>query len=441
MTKTSVSRVARIVAFNLALMLLLTELVALAAYGWETGSLYYLTPPSGRSVSVDPTGGVEKYRLHPYFGFTNRPSATRRSVVGELTSEPGHANNHGFVSSYDYPYERRHDDEFVVGLFGGSVAANLAVFEQKRRILATRLERVLGLPAGRVTVLNFAVGGYKQPQQWLTYAYFRALGQRLDAVINIDGFNELALAGRNRDAGIELSMPSFDHLKALRDVTGDASSLGSVERMMAIRQAWRKFAIAFNRAWAGESWELTLASGFLANFLVYKYHLRRHRQLLQQHVEETGGDGQNAWLMLEPAPSEVDGAAVERALALWTESSALLGGAQDADAGLYLHFLQPNQYHDTGRVFSEQERAVAFSSESVFADYIRRDYSRWVSGLEALRARGVRAYSLVHLFDPVSDPVYSDDCCHFNDRGQRLLAEAMAERIAEAHSDGRVAGQ
>ena len=435
MTKTSVSRVARIVAFNLALMLLLTELVALAAYGWETGSLYYLTPPSGRSVSVDPTGGVEKYRLHPYFGFTNRPSATRRSVVGELTSEPGHANNHGFVSSYDYPYERRHDDEFVVGLFGGSVAANLAVFEQKRRILATRLERVLGLPAGRVTVLNFAVGGYKQPQQWLTYAYFRALGQRLDAVINIDGFNELALAGRNRDSGIELSMPSFDHLKALRDVTGDASSLRSVERMMAIRDAWRKFAITFNRAWAGESWELTLASGFLVNFLVYKFHLRRHQQWLQEHVDETGGDGQNAWLTLEPAPSEVDEAAVERALALWTESSVLIDRAQEADDGLYLHFLQPNQYFDTGRVFSEEERAIAFSSESAFAEYIRHDYARWVAGIDSLRARGLPAYNLVHLYDSVAEPIYRDDCCHFNDRGQRLLAEAIAERVVDALPD------
>ena len=159
MTQTSVPRLARIVAFNLALMLLLTELVALAAFGWETGSLYYLAPPSGRSVAVDATGGVEKYRLHPYFGFTNRPSGVGRQSPEPVASPRGHTNNHGFVSVHDYPYVRRHEDEFVVGLFGGSVAANLAVFEHQHRVLASHLEQAIGLPSGRVTVLNFAAGG------------------------------------------------------------------------------------------------------------------------------------------------------------------------------------------------------------------------------------------------------------------------------------------
>lgn len=421
MSRSRVLQLARLVAFNLALMLLLTEIVALAAYAWETGSLYYLSPPRGRSVAVDLTGGVEKFRLHPYFGFVNRPSGAQAK---------GLANNHGFVSRHDYPYERRHADEFVVALFGGSVAAELAVFEVEHRILASRLEKTLGLAPGRVTVLNLALGGYKQPQQWLTYGYFRALGQKVDLAINLDGFNELALAGRNRDYGIELSMPSFDHLKALREVTGDASSLGSVERMMAIRSAWRRFAVTFNRAWGGEAWELTLASGFLANFLVYKYHLRRHRQLLQRHVEATG-EGGDAWLALEPAAAEPDAAAIDRALGLWMESSVLLDRAQKADGALYLHFLQPNQYFDTGRRFSDEERAIAFSHESVFADYIRRDYARWVGAVASLRSRAVRAESLVHLFDPVGETVYSDDCCHFNDRGQRLLAEVIAGAAVE----------
>ncbi|MEM1178242.1 MAG: hypothetical protein AAGM22_07865 [Acidobacteriota bacterium] len=402
----------KIVAFNVALTLVLTELLALGVYWYRSGDLYYRSRPTGRSQPVDLTGGVEQFRLHPYFGFANRPS-------GPLN------NNHGFVSKHDYPY-RPSRDEFVVGVFGGSVAAELAVFEAEHRHLARRLEAHLGLKDGRVTVLNFAIGGFKQPQQWLVYGYFRALGQRLDLVVNIDGFNELALTGRNRTLGVAAEMPSIDHVKALRDVTGQAGSLDGVERMQGVRSAWRRFATTFNRAWGGEAWELTFASGFLVDFLIYKFHLRRHRQLLAEHVAATGGNREDSWLLLTPSerPPAAD---IEASVEVWRRSSALLADAQGAAGGRYLHFIQPNQYVATDRVFSDAERAIAFSEASAFAEFIRDDYGRLLDEVDGLRADGVAVESLVELFDGVDEPIYKDNCCHYNDLGQRLLAEAIAD--------------
>ena len=408
----------RLVAFNLALLLLLTELLALASYFLRTGKLYYLSPPSGRSVPVDLTGGVEKFRLHPYFGFVNRPG------LAELQT-----NNYGFVSQHDYPYERR-DGEYLVGVFGGSVAAGFARFEAEHRALAPLLAQALGIEPAEVSVLNFAQGGFKQPQQLLVYTYFRSLGQELDLVINIDGFNEIALAGRNVRSQVALEMPSFDHLRALREVTGQVAALDDVEKMLEIRSSWKKFARTFNRAWSGESWELTTASGFLADFLIYKYHLWRYRTHLEARVEATGVAPEDSWLVLE-RPREQGPQVYGRAVALWARSSELLDGAQKNTGGAYLHLVQPNQYHPTQRRFSDEEKEVAFSPESPFADYVRQGYPRLAAEVESLSGRGVRVFSLLELFDDVYMPVYEDDCCHYNETGQRLLAEAIAEALED----------
>jgi hypothetical protein len=38
-----------------------------------------------------------------------------------------------------------------------------------------------------------AIGGYKQPQQLMALNYFTALGGEFDVLVNVDGFNEVAL--------------------------------------------------------------------------------------------------------------------------------------------------------------------------------------------------------------------------------------------------------
>lgn len=407
----------RVVAFNLALTLLLAELAGLVGYYLRTGKLYYLAPPSGRSVTADVTGGVGKYRLHPFFGFVQRPG------------RPGSgANNHGFESRHDYPYERRRAGEYVVGIFGGSVAVHLAQFESEHHVLARRLAAALAREPGDVTVLSFAQGGFKQPQQLLVHDYFRALGQELDLVINVDGFNEVALAGRNVRYGVAVDMPSFDHLGPLRDAIGQASDLDSIDRMLRLRSDWQKFARTFNRAWSGEGWELTFTSGFLADFLIYKFYWRRYQAGLREHVEKLGHAGGDTWLLLgQPRP---DDDSMERAVALWARASEMLHQTQQAAGGRYLHVIQPNQYFATGRRFSDAERAVALAPESPYAEYVRAGYPRLVARVEPLRQRGVAVISLAELFDGVAEPVYQDDCCHYNETGQRLVVEAIAEAVA-----------
>src|SRR4030095_3931354 len=59
-----------------------------------------------------------------------------------------------------------------------------------------------------LVLLSFAAGAYKQPQQLLILNYFLSIGQQFDMVLNIDGFNETAVAALNNRAGIDISMPA-----------------------------------------------------------------------------------------------------------------------------------------------------------------------------------------------------------------------------------------
>src|SRR5436309_3415270 len=59
---------------------------------------------------------------------------------------------------------------------------------------------VQSLPTHRgkdIVMINLAQGGYKEPQQLLALGYVIALGQPLDLVINMDGFNEAYISWEN----------------------------------------------------------------------------------------------------------------------------------------------------------------------------------------------------------------------------------------------------
>lgn len=156
------------------------EIAALAWYATRHSALYYT---DARPALTHEDSRVDRlaHQIHPYFGFSVRPGtpgsrfAGPNSVEGSETDAPWldlRSNNFGFYDRRDYP--TADPDEFIVGIFGGSVAHSLAIRAGAR--LAEQLESA-PLAAGReVVVLNFASGSYKQPQQVLILAYFLTLG-------------------------------------------------------------------------------------------------------------------------------------------------------------------------------------------------------------------------------------------------------------------------
>src|ERR1051326_2313113 len=156
--------------------------------------------------------------IHPYFGITTQPGNNVLTGDGNLQlsnlprmnlADDGwkrlKANNHGFYSDFDYPRLEVTKNDYVVGVFGGSVSAYFTV--AGKQALIQTLKAHPSFRDKNVVVLNFAQCGFKQPQQLLILAYFVAQGQRFDAIVNLDGFNEAALAHQNWGSGGDISMP------------------------------------------------------------------------------------------------------------------------------------------------------------------------------------------------------------------------------------------
>ena len=115
-------------------------------------------------------GGKYTEALHPYVGFVPAPvgrDGTKKGILRHIRP--------------------RSEGQRLVGVFGGSFAAGVCRHGRKT------FENLLSEPGKRAVILCFAVAGYKQPQQLMMLTYFLSLGGVLDVVINIDGFNEVAL--------------------------------------------------------------------------------------------------------------------------------------------------------------------------------------------------------------------------------------------------------
>ena len=46
-----------------------------------------------------------------------------------------------------------------------------------------------------------------------------------------------------------------------------------------------------------------------------------------------------------------------------------------------------------------------------------------------LRFTGDDFHDASAIFDAVAEPIYVDDCCHYNQRGYEMLAEFVAQRV------------
>lgn len=434
---------AKALLFNLLLLFVLVEGVAVAGYFARTGTLYYLSPPTGQSApeQVQEEEGVAVYRIHPYLGFIPRP--TRQP--GQPPAAGAH-NAFGFASLSDYPYLRRHGQELVVGIFGGSAASFLAEFENREKIIVRHLAAASGRKTEDIRVLNFAQEGFKQPQQLLIYTYFRSLGQKLDVAVSFDGFNDVALAGRNAAAGIAVDMPSIEHVLALQEGTAITAGTDGLEKMLRVRRDWARYSKAFNRAWGGRAWELRFASGFMADWLLYRWH---HRRYLEGRLEAAGNDdlatatAPDTWFYLNPSPlaPEPLEEAMAESVRLWSRASLLMHQLVAADGGSYFHFVQPNQYFPTERVYTEAERQVAFDEQSPYPALVPTGYRMLGQEVEALQRQGVPAEELFHLLDEVPEAVYVDDCCRFTDAGQAVIAEAIGRKIAARWGELASAGR
>ncbi|MET0551428.1 MAG: hypothetical protein ABW221_00220 [Vicinamibacteria bacterium] len=379
--------------------------------------------PPGRPFPVDPDGvegrpeksGAETVP-HPFLGYTANPEGLGVQAAiergGMLVSE------HGFLV---LPKPPGPGPVWTVAVFGGSVAAYLSV--DGRQALAETLERSPLARGRRVRVRSFAAPGYKQPQMAVALAYLLSLGEHFDALVELDGVNDVGVAYvEHRGRGKFPFYPrEWEHLIADVGDPREQLRIGTIAYLHSRRAG---LARAFSRR--PLRWSVTAALVWrrIDRSLAARLAQAREAAVLQRSTQLT-------YRERGPVRVYADDDALMRDFArVWARSSLQMR-ALCAGAGIrYYHFLQPNQYVPNSKPMGEEEKRLAYRMDHPFGAHIVRGYPYLQAEGRALAAAGVSFTDLTPIFAGTTEPLYVDDCCHLNRRGSEMMARAIGARMA-----------
>lgn len=353
--------------------------------------------------------------IHPYMGSTY--SLEANEVPGFFQYHE--VNAYGFVDSTP-TIQKRGDDRLIVGITGGSVA--WWVSAEGDVSLAEELRKSPLLEDKEIVILRMGMGGFKQPQQLMAINWLLTLGGELDVLVNLDGFNEVALpAEENVPQGVHPFYPRQWHL--LFSDLADKETVRRAGRIVHLRESRREWASWLDGPLPSRSataqllwrlWDRHLAQGIHGATLALQDHVP------DELTFEQRGPG------LEP----FEGKVLEDEFARhWMRCSLQLDRLCAANDIEYFHFLQPNQYVEGSKPMGEEERALAIRSEGGFGPAVRAGYPRLVEQGRHLLEAGVRFHDLREVFATVDSPLYIDDCCHFNLFGNQIVGRTIGRTV------------
>lgn len=327
-------------------------------------------------------------------------------------------------------YRRRLDvpprtkDPLRIGVFGGSVAF---LFSLKADHLLERAVRASPVSDGRdVVVQSFALPGYKQPQQLFALIYALMSSQRFDVVVNVDGFNEIALPLTENVP--QATAPIYPRSWAL--LVSSAPPLALVEqaaRSVTLGDTRRLLARAFDQP--------VVRSSPTANLLWRASDGVLGRRLETSDAELSRWSSRQAGYRAHgPVGTRPDDEVLADLVEVWRNGSLLMHRFCAANGIAYVHVLQPNQYVPGAKPFDEAERRIAFRDDHPYRPIVERGYPLLVEAGASLRSSGVQFDDLSLLFAGRREPLFVDDCCHFNERGNELLAARVADGVIAALS-------
>jgi hypothetical protein len=315
--------------------------------------------------------------------------------------------------------------EYSVLVIGGSVACDVAVFG------AAEIERALGpsLSGRTVRVLNYAHPDYKEPQQLTRLSYLLSFGYRPDAVINIDGFGEIAAAYEN---AVEGANPAYPSAPTWRDLVQSfrASSPTELDSMLALRRSRDD------------------AQAFIASALRWKlYHsclvslavesrlnvLRERRAELEAALDQSRARSETSTAMSRQRNgaefAHGSNSVLEQCATNWYESSLSIQALCEARNITYLHVLQPT-LHDPGSKPQSSEEQALPAVPVVSKPAIAAGYPILRARATALERNGVHFLDASRMFADVRETLYIDTC-RVAPRGDEMLAQKIAAHFLE----------
>jgi hypothetical protein len=355
--------------------------------------------------------------VHPYLGFSYCPDWR-----GKLKAEAA-ITDWGFTDPRRRsPVRQRGPDKVVVGILGASVASIFSV--EGVEALARELKQYPPYSGKEIEFVSLAVGSFKQPQQLLALNYALALGAEFDAVLNIDGLNEVAWYRQDNGAsGVSHLYPIGWHwlVSRLPDRRSQRQA-GKIAYLAERRFAW---ACAFGNAWLRRS-----ATAHLI-WRVVDRHLEADIANTESALRGQKEEGMPYRARGPRNTFREDDGMLDQLVADWERCSLLTDHLCRGHGIRYHHFLQPNQYDVGSKPLSAAEERTAYSDQLPARPMIEKGYPLLREAGKRLARQGVRFHDLSGVFAGHGETLYFDNCCHFNRRGNEVMAEAIAEALLQ----------
>ena len=365
---------------------------------------------SGQNVS---DGAFET--IHPYLGWVHNPQNPGIEKVG---SQKTPVNHLGFRDDGESLY-RRADDVFIVGIAGGSVAFQFSWSAEQ--LLKQRLADHPRVQGRRIQFVRLALSGYKQPQQLMAYSYLTAMGAEFDLIINIDGYNEAVLSiQENAISNTALVYPRSWHARSLVIVDPRMSAHSArLLNLRAKRQEMARDMLASPMGWSP-----------LLN-LIWCLRDQSARTELTDLGMEVSMTQKSSFIHHGPPNASSDTAIEEEAIEIWRRCSVAMHQLCRANGTLYLHVLQPNQYVPDSKPLTDFEKEKCIDPDGTNGATVKMLFPRLIETGRRMQADGLAFSDQTQVFSGVTETLYVDPWCHFNEEGNRMLCEALVPEIRE----------
>jgi len=343
-----------------------------------------------------------EYRLiypHPFFGLSNSEDKNYEKLIE--SNEP---------VFYKLP-KVINNDSIKILIVGGSLATHFSQNDSNDNFIINDLnitkddifEKSINnfYNTNRFKVFNASIPGGKQPQQLFKLNYLILNNFKFDLILNIDGFNEIALSiGENLKISNLITYPR-QYSKTLnafsKDIRCAKDSNLAIEQgsILPIKEIYNLGIIYFchKKIYGDQNNDIT-DLGLLTNF-----------------NEE----------------SELSSA--YKAEKIWKNSSNMIYKISKIYGFDYIHIIQPNQYYSKSKILSKNEIEV-----SNFEKY-KNPIEKYYSFLQVQNLIAVNKYDSRYLFKSNKETLYRDYCCHLNNKGIYLLSNSILKEFDHIFSN------
>lgn len=367
-------------------------------------------------------GGWRTEIVHPYAGyivdFHERACGTIGFCDDRIRAYQKQFPQENFVPNTE--------DNIIVALTGGSFAYGVGNTSSPRK-WETALSSIPAFKGKDIYLYTFALGGFKQPQQLNTLSYFLGMGAEFDLIINIDGFNEIALpVAENVGRKLNPYFPRIWHRRVGRSkvdtklsrLQGEHSFYQGIQAELAksFQAGWYRNSALANLIWMAKNNNLM---DKISAVELETLNYGKEDKVLVSTLEASG-----------PRFKFTDYEDIlDQSVTFWSRSSRSLHGVANAHGIPYFHFLQPNQYLKDSKKMTEREKDIAFNDHHPYSRSATTGYPMLVSEGKQLIEDEVNFTDLTQIFANNLEVLYVDACCHLNQAGYDYIVDRIASVI------------